>query len=180
MSSSCSNTSIEADARTFYNAAVRRVQAEKLIDTAPSEDWTLAALSSYNRVQVVGMGKAAMAMAGVLEDRHPGLVDDGIVVVPSGYPETLPSRLPSPSVIRVEEGGHPLPTQASERAGRRLLDQARSVEDGDLLLVLVSGGGTALTTLSADGLDLGDLKTVYQLLMKAGVPIHPANVVRKH
>ena len=173
-------SSIVSDAHALFDAAVRRVQADKLIDAGPTEDWAPDALSSYNRVQVAGMGKAAMAMAGVVEDRHSGLVDDGIVVVPNGYPDTLPARLPPPSTIQVREGGHPLPTQASERAGRRLLDQAQSVEEGDLLLVLVSGGGTALATLPADGVDLADLKTVYHLLMEAGVPIHPANVVRKH
>ncbi len=180
MTAASSRSGVVADARAIFDAAVKRVQADRLLDATERDTWASQALGAYEEVQVVGLGKAAMAMAGVIEARHADVISDGTVVVPEGYPNTLPERLPAPSIVGVMEGGHPLPTQGSVRAARRLLDQAKSAGEGDLILVLVSGGGTALSTLPADPLDLSDLKTTYHRLMGAGVPIHPANAVRKH
>jgi hydroxypyruvate reductase len=169
-----------ADARALFRAAIRRVQADRLIPDAMPADWAPRPLSDYEHIRVAGMGKAAMAMAGVLEARLPDRIADGTVVVPEGYPDTYPDRLPAPTTIRVMDGGHPLPTAASARAGRRLLETAEGVGKEDLLLVPVSGGGTALASLPVDALDVDDLKTTYHRLLTAGVPIQPANVVRKH
>ena len=180
MTASSDRPEILADAQAIFEAAVRRVQADRLLDASDPGEWAPRSLGAYDAVRVVGMGKAAMAMAGVLEDRHGDIVADGAVVVPEGYPASFPERLPAPSTVRVMEGGHPLPTQGSVRAARRLRDHAEAAGAGDLCLVLVSGGGTALSTLPVDPLDLADLKSTYHRLMAAGVPIHPANAVRKH
>jgi len=102
------------------------------------------------------------------------------VVVPEGYPDAYPDRLPHPRRTTVLTGGHPVPTSGSVRAARRLLEQADALGPDDCGLVLVSGGGTALTTLPAATLDLADLKATYHQLLRAGVPIRAANVVRKH
>ena len=168
------------DARHLFDAAVRRVQADRLLAATDLREGGDSPIDAYDEVRVAGMGKAAMAMAGVLEDRYGKHVSQGDVVVPAGAPETYPDRLPSPERIRVLEGGHPLPSEGSARAGRRLLEQARAVGEEDLLVVLVSGGGTALSSLPVDAVDLPDLKATYHRLLTAGVPIHPANVVRKH
>lgn len=170
---------LSTDAHALFAAAVRRVQADRLLSD-DSAVWVDQSLEAFGEVRVAGMGKAAMAMAGVMEDRHPGAVDDGVVVVPAGYVDAYPDRLPEPTTVRVMEGGHPLPTDESVRAGRCLLEQAEAVGEGDLLVALVSGGGTALSTLPVDGVDVADLKMVYHALMTAGVPIGPANAVRKH
>lgn len=169
-----------SDAQALYRAAVRQGQADRLLEATASDSWALRPLAEYNSVRIAGMGKAAMAMAGVVEAAWPGLIADGIVVVPEGYPETYPDRLPTPSTVRVMEGGHPLPSQGSVRAGRRLREQAQAVGDDELLLVLISGGGTALASLPVEGIDLPDLKTTYHRLLTQGVPIQPANTVRKH
>lgn len=169
-----------SDARTLYRAAVRRVQADRLMDAVAPADWSGRPFDAYDTVRVAGMGKAAMATAGVVEAQCPDRIEEGVVVVPEGAPATYPERLPAPSRIRVLEGGHPLPSEGSVRAGRRLLEQAEATADNDLLLVLVSGGGTALASLPVEHLDLPDLKTTYHRLMTAGVPIQPANTVRKH
>jgi len=168
------------DARALYDAAVRRVQADRLLDSVCSVSLAPGPLSGYDDVYVAGMGKAAQAMAGVVEDRHVDRVAGGVVVVPDGYPERLPDRLPRPSAISVHIGGHPLPDEGSVRAGRRLLQCARAVGEDDLLVVLVSGGGTALSSLPVETVDLADLRTTYHKLLTAGVPIGPANAVRKH
>lgn len=172
--------SLVHDAQAIFRAAIRRVQADQLIDEADPSEWTPQRWSTYEDVRVAGMGKAAMAMAGVLEDRYPEVVSSGLVVVPDGYPESYPERLPTPSTIEVVCGGHPLPSERSVEAGRRLLRLARETHEGELLLVVISGGGTALSTLPAESLSLPDLRSTYQTLLRAGVPIEPANAVRKH
>lgn len=180
MSELMSRTSIVSDARAIFSEAVRRVQADRLIEASHMSEWTARPLSAYDDVHIVGMGKAAMAMAGVVERQYSEQIEGGAVVVPERYPETYPERLPVPQRVTVLRGGHPLPSEGSVRAGRRLLEHARGLEKGDLLLALISGGGTALSALPVDSIDLADLKTTYHRLLTAGVPIHPANVVRKH
>ena len=168
------------DARELFEVAVRRVQADRLLQGVDLQGEGGRPHDTYDDIRVAGMGKAAMAMAGVLDDRWGEHVREGVVVVPEGAPDTYPERLPAPEQIQVIEGGHPLPSDGSVRAGRRLLEQARAAGPEDLLLVPVSGGGTALSSLPVDAVDLRDLRTTYHCLLTAGVPIVPANVVRKH
>jgi hydroxypyruvate reductase len=172
--------SLEEDVRAIFEAAVRRVQPDRLIAPIAPADALPRPLEAYGRVQVVGMGKAAMAMAGEVEECLGDAVGGGTVVVPEGYPETLPERLAPPARIDVCEGGHPVPTVRSERAARRLLRCAQDAGPDDGLLVLVSGGGTALTTLPAADLPLNAVQHVFRLLLRSGAAIHEVNVVRKH
>jgi glycerate 2-kinase len=76
--------------------------------------------------------------------------------------------------------GHPTPNAASEHAGRRALEIARSTEDGDLLLVLLSGGASALMAAPAAGLSIADKSATTSRLLEAGADIHAVNTVRKH
>lgn len=80
----------------------------------------------------------------------------------------------------VIEGGHPLPTVESERAGRRALDIADSVAEGESLLVLLSGGASALMAVPAEGLSLDDKRAATRQLLRAGADIGALNTVRKH
>ncbi len=173
-------STLEKDARAIFDASVRRVQADRLLDANATSEWAPRSLDEYDAVRMVGVGKAAMAMAGVAEPILNGQIEEGIAVVPAGYPARYPASLPSPETIEVVEGGHPLPTDASGRAGRRLLEHAQALGVGDLLLVAVSGGGTALSSRPVSSVDMVDLRTTYHCLLTAGVPIGPANVVRKH
>lgn len=168
------------DAKAIFRAAVRAVQAPTLLGHMEPGGWGERRLDAYDTVRMVGMGKAAMAMTGEVERRIEDQVADGVVVVPKGYPESFPVEFHEPSRIDVVEGGHPLPSEGSAQGARRILDFAEGSGGDDLLLVLVSGGGTALSTLPADGLELSDLKTTYRLLLESGMDIHAANAVRKH
>jgi hydroxypyruvate reductase len=172
-------------ARACYDAAVRRVQADRLLaNLAASREgeaaWTPRPLVDYERVVVGGMGKAALAMAGALEQRLDERIADGRVVVPAGYPAHLPATQAAPDRIAVDTAGHPLPDASSVDAGEALLQLASRCGNDDLLVVLVSGGGTALTTAPAGTLSLGALQATYQRLLDGGVPIQAANAVRKH
>ncbi|MCU0843097.1 MAG: glycerate kinase [Thiobacillaceae bacterium] len=126
------------------------------------------------RTVVVGAGKAAAAMAAAVEAHWP--VDaplEGLVITRHGH--GLPTRR-----IRVAEAGHPLPDAASEVAARELLALVRAAGPDDLVLALVSGGGSSLLTLPAEGLDLADVTAVSHALLRSGAPIADINRVRKH
>lgn len=82
--------------------------------------------------------------------------------------------------IRWVEAGHPVPDEAGEQAAREMLGAARAIKSVDLLLALISGGGSALLSLPAEGISLGDLRKVTQDLLRSGAPIQEINTVRKH
>ncbi|HET6569829.1 MAG TPA: DUF4147 domain-containing protein [Rhodothermales bacterium] len=169
-----------ADACTIFHEAVRSVQADRLLEDVLWQRSLRRAVEDYRRIVVVGMGKAAMAMAGVVERQIGRPVTDGLVVVPEGYTRTLPGFLPRPLRIEVVEGGHPLPTRASVRAARRILQAALQCGEDDLLLVLISGGGTALCADFVEGVSLDNARNTFRLLLEAGADIHAMNTVRKH
>lgn len=180
MSSQSSSSYLVPDAKAIFQAAVKRVQAPELISTSNLSTWAPESLSAYNSLRVVGMGKAALAMAGVVEQHLQDWDLTGCAVVPKGYPESYPDAFPTPSSIDVIEGGHPLPTEGSLRGARQILEHAEAVSTNELLLVLVSGGGTALSTLPAGDLQLDDLQTTYHQMLRGGINVHQMNVVRKH
>lgn len=175
-----SQSALVEDANAIFRAAVQSVQAPQLMQASDSSEWTPAPLDRYDTVRVVGMGKAALAMAGVVEQILDGRVQEGGVIVPEGYPTTYPDTLPVPTVVEVMEGGHPVPTEGSVQGGQRILEWAKASRDGELVLVLVSGGGTSLSTVPVEGVAVGDLKRTYHQLLTAGVDVRQMNVVRKH
>jgi len=168
------------DAQDIFGAAVEGVQAPQLIEESNPEAWAPQPLPEYEAIRVVGMGKAALAMAGVLERELGETIRDGCVVVPEGYPASVPDAVPRPQTVEVMVGGHPVPTTGSVRGARRIAAQAEAATDGELVLVLVSGGGTALSTHPVESLELADLKRTYHLLLRSGVDVHRMNAVRKH
>lgn len=124
------------------------------------------------RTVVVGAGKAAAAMARALEGTWPGPLD-GLVVTRYGH--GLPCER-----IEVVEASHPVPDAAGSHAARRILDLAEGVGPNDLLLCLISGGGSALLALPADGIELSDKQAVNKALLASGAAIGEMNCVRKH
>jgi glycerate 2-kinase len=126
------------------------------------------------RTVVVGAGKAAASMASAVESHWPaGKPLEGLVVTRYGH--GLPTKR-----IEVVEASHPVPDDAGEKAAARILDLAAGLSPDDLLLVLVSGGGSALLSLPADGISMADLKAVTRELLACGAPIEDINTVRKH
>jgi len=124
------------------------------------------------RTIVIGAGKAAAAMAQVVEERWRGAIS-GIVVTRYGH--GLPCRR-----IEVIEAGHPLPDDAGAGAARRILALASEARADDLVLCLLSGGGSALLAAPAPGLTLDDERDVTRALLARGATIAEFNCVRKH
>jgi hydroxypyruvate reductase len=124
------------------------------------------------RTIVVGAGKASGAMAKAVEDHWQGPLE-GLVVTRYGH------RLPT-SRIEVVEAAHPVPDAAGREAAGRILDMVRGLTPDDLVLCLISGGGSALLALPAEGVSLQDKQAVNKALLKSGATIGEMNSVRKH
>lgn len=126
------------------------------------------------RTLVVGAGKAAASMALAVERHWPaGAALEGLVI--TRYRHGLPTKR-----IRVVEAGHPVPDAAGETASREILEKVKGLAPDDLLLVLVSGGGSALLGLPAEGVGMDALKATTASLLRSGAPIQEINTVRKH
>ena len=123
------------------------------------------------RTIVVGAGKSAALMAAAVEAEWPDIT--GVVV--TRYEHSTPTRF-----IEVIESSHPVPDANSERGAIRLLEAVQGLTADDLVLVLMSGGASALIERPADGLTLDDLKAVNRALLASGAPIDEMNAVRKH
>ncbi|MGJ7507386.1 glycerate kinase type-2 family protein [Variovorax sp. GT1P44] len=131
------------------------------------------------RTLVLGAGKAGGSMAQALEALWPADASlSGVVVTRYGHipprPEGLPQR------IEVVEAAHPVPDAAGMNAAERILALTKGLTADDLVLCLISGGGSALLTLPADGLTLADKQRINTQLLESGAHIGEMNCVRKH
>ena len=124
------------------------------------------------RTIVVGAGKAAAAMAKAVEDHWQGPLS-GLVITRYGH--GVPCR-----TIEVVEAGHPVPDEAGRTAAERMLRAVQGLTEDDLVLALISGGGSSLFSLPAPGISLADKQTVTRALLTSGAPISDINCVRKH
>jgi glycerate 2-kinase len=123
-------------------------------------------------LRVLCAGKAAAALASTVAELYGPRIRSGLVV--GVAPSTLPDQFESIA------GSHPVPTEESERAGRRALALAASLVEGETLLVLLSGGASAMMAVPAEGITLDDKRLTTSRLLKAGADIHALNTVRKH
>jgi glycerate 2-kinase len=179
-------TATELDLR----AAARQLQQAALAAVDPAEavyqfvsrvgDQILVADRSYplrefDRVFLIGAGKAAMPMADAVSEVLRDRLNGGVVITKYHHADR-----PLPGHIRVHEAGHPVPDQNSVDATRDVAELLREVTPRDLILCVLSGGGSALMTLPAGGITLADLQATTQLLLRAGATIHEINALRKH
>jgi hydroxypyruvate reductase len=124
------------------------------------------------RTIVVGCGKAAASMAKAVEDHWQGELS-GLVV--TRYEHRVPTRR-----IEVVEAAHPVPDLAGREAAERILKMVKGLSADDLVLFLVSGGGSALLSMPAPGLTLADKQAINKALLRSGANITEMNCVRKH
>ena len=124
------------------------------------------------RLVVIGAGKASAAMARAVEDHWPGPLS-GLVVTRYGY--AVPCRR-----IEIVEAAHPVPDAAGEQAARRLLQVVEGLTADDLVLCLISGGGSSLLPLALPGLTLADKQALNRALLASGASIGEMNCVRRH
>jgi len=128
----------------------------------------------YRSVKVIAAGKGASAMASVLEACWPDEDFTGVIVCPYGYLDKVNGQL------ETLEAAHPVPDQNSINAAKKALGVATTVEPGDLLLVLLSGGASALLCAPSAGITLQEKQQITAGLLAAGAPIDELNQVRSH
>jgi len=156
-------------ARSVFDAGLAAADVAPLVRRALAD----VRLAPSGRVRVVGAGKASGAMAAAAEAALGDVIADGLVVVKDGY------RAPTHRITLVE-AGHPVPDARGEAAARRIRALAETCGADDLLLVLVSGGGSALTPAPVPPITLADKQAMTRLLLAAGANINQLNAVRKH
>ncbi|TIT07021.1 MAG: DUF4147 domain-containing protein, partial [Mesorhizobium sp.] len=157
------------DPKTFltsiFNAAVAAADPEKTIrNHLPAKP--------KGRTVVIGAGKGSAQMAAAFEKVWDGPID-GLVVTRYGYGASCER-------IEIIEAAHPVPDAAGLEASRRLLEKVRGLTSEDLVVALISGGGSALLPSPAPGLTLADEIAVNEALLASGAPIAAMNTIRKH
>jgi hydroxypyruvate reductase len=151
--------------RAMFDAAVAAAQPDLCVPTHLPDP-------PKGRTIVVGAGKASAAMAQELE-RHWPTPLQGLVVTRYGH--AVPCEH-----IEIVEAAHPVPDTAGRDAAQRILDLVSNLTADDLVITLISGGGSSLLTLPAPGLTLANKQAVNTALLKSGAPIDAMNCVRKH
>lgn len=133
-------------------------------------------LAGFRRVRLFGVGKAALAMAQGAYDVLGERVSDGLLIT-KHQAEGAGSL---PPAVAVHQGGHPVPSTASIESTKVLESMLRDGAAGDLVIFLISGGGSALMTLPVEGVSLDDLQQLTRLLLACGATINEMNTLRKH
>ena len=133
-------------------------------------------LAAIERIWVVGGGKAATAMVAALYELLGPRIAGGLAVTKYGHVDPQLDTGP----VEMVEAGHPLPDPMGVEGTRRLADLLRGATARDLVLTVLSGGGSALLILPAPGLTLADLQATTDLLLRSGATIIDLNAVRKH
>ena len=151
--------------RAMFNAAVAAAQPSQTIAQH------LPKLPK-GRTIVIGAGKASAAMAQAFERAWKKPVE-GLVVTRYGY--GVPTKH-----IEIVEAAHPVPDAAGRWTAQRIFKMVQGLTKDDLVIALISGGGSSLLALPADGITLDDKRAVNAALLKSGAPINEMNIVRKH
>ncbi|MFO7560736.1 MAG: glycerate kinase [Desulfobacterales bacterium] len=130
-------------------------------------------LSRFDRVYVIGAGKAAAPMATAIEEILEDKISGGIITVKYGH-------LSKSGRINVIEAGHPIPDQNGRDGAESILSLAEGAGKNDLVICLISGGGSALLPLPAEGITLKDKQDAIKVLLSCGASIDEVNSIRKH
>ena len=129
------------------------------------------------RCVVVGAGKASASMASALESyaksHWPEIDIEGVVLTRYGHNSPT-------SHLQIIEAGHPVPDQAGMDGAKEIYRLVSELNQGDVLIALISGGGSSLLTLPQPGISIEDMRMTTEALLRSGAPIEEMNVVRKH
>jgi glycerate 2-kinase len=169
---------LRQSARLIWEAALNAANPATCIrKSLEVKDNTLTAggrqIEIAGRLIVIGAGKPAAKMAQVVEEILGSHITAGLIVTKYGH--GLPLHR-----IQIVEAGHPIPDAAGMRAVRETRDMLRGLTKDDIVLVLISGGGSALWPAPAEGITLEEKQEMTHLLLRAGATIRELNAVRKH
>jgi hydroxypyruvate reductase len=175
-----SREKLRRDARAIFDAGLESADAHAAITRQVRCDGACLDvaghrynLSRYHHIYVAGAGKASARMAQAIEAIIGDGITNGLVIVKRGYGLATEK-------IEIVEAGHPLPDEAGLEASARLIALLEGAQADDLVLCLISGGGSALLVSPREGISLQDKRDVTERLLKSGAPIQEVNAVRKH
>ncbi|MCE1200388.1 MAG: glycerate kinase [Marinilabiliales bacterium] len=164
----------------ILKCGLESVQPERLIaeqfrlqDDHLLHDKANICLSDYKRIFLIGFGKASARMALAMEHLLGERIESGFIL--TKYNHSVPLKY-----CQVSEAGHPIPDSCGIEGCQKIVHIVKDLSYNDLLIVLISGGGSALLADPVDGLDLESMAKVTQLLVSCGATIHEINAVRKH
>ena len=167
-------------AREIFDAGLQAVDPKKAIFNQLSLKGSILNvgdrvydLDAFEHIYVVGAGKAGALMAQGIESLLGERISGGIVMVK--YDHVLPTKK-----IELRQAGHPVPDENGVEGTCRLLERVRRAKANDLIICLLSGGGSALLLKPAEGIALSEKQTVTGLLLRSGAAIHEMNTIRKH
>ncbi|PKN67361.1 MAG: glycerate kinase [Deltaproteobacteria bacterium HGW-Deltaproteobacteria-15] len=176
---------MRSDAGRLFDAAVKRVDPYEAVKRfvrfsggrlalhPDGSEQTPLSLESFEHVYVIGGGKASAPMAKALEEILGERISGGLIVVKYGFTEPL-------KFLEIIEAGHPLPDGKGVEGAGRILEILQGAGEKDLILSLISGGGSALLPLPAGGITLAEKQAVTRMLLDCGATIGEINAVRKH
>ena len=158
-----------------YNAVKRfvRVEGNSLILSVKDQTMVKLDLTKYDRISIVGGGKATAPMARAIEDLLGDRIHQGLINVKYGFTQPL-------TITKITEANHPLPDQNGVKGTRKILDFLQSSGEKDLIFSLISGGGSALLPQPAGKISLSEKQELTSSLLSCGASIDEINTVRKH
>lgn len=168
------------DAVDIFNQALKAAQPDAAIKRNCKFDGKTLSIGNrpyllhrYKNLFVLGAGKATASMAAAIEDMLDKKITGGIISVKYDHVADL-------KYINLIEAGHPIPDENGIRGSSAILNIAEKAEKDDLILCLISGGGSALMPFPYDGLTLKDKQDTIKMLLSCGATIHETNTIRKH
>ncbi len=171
---------LKQHALNIFQAGLNAVNSEyavkkhiKIVDGILQVDEREYKLSEFNHIDVIGFGKASALMAKAVEDSLGKQIRQGYIVVKYGHVTNL-------SKIKLHEAGHPIPDEAGVKGAVKIIDILSQASQNDLILCLISGGGSALLPAPVNSVTLEEKQAVTRLLLSCGATIHEMNAVRKH
>jgi glycerate 2-kinase len=162
---------MKKDALDIFRHAVGAVDPKTVVERALGE--MAGEIGPHKSVRVISLGKAAVPMAEAAQFALGDRIAGGVAVTKYGHGGRLKR-------IEVVESGHPIPDERGLFGAKKIVEAAAGMKSDDLVLVLISGGGSALAPLPAEGLELSDLVEINRLLVNSPADIHEINTVRKH
>ncbi len=158
-----------------YNAVKRfvRVEDNSLILSVKDQTMVKLDLMKYDRISIVGGGKATAPMARAIEDLLGDKIHQGLINVKYGFTQPL-------AITKITEANHPLPDQNGVKGTRKIIDFLQSAGEKDLIFSLISGGGSALLPQPAGKISLSEKQELTSSLLACGASIDEINTVRKH
>jgi glycerate 2-kinase len=156
-----------------YSAVLE--QLEKL-ERSTKNIFGRESFGDFDRIKLIGTGKAGLPMAEAAQSFFDGKLTTGIVIVKDGYT----NKAELPSGIRIFEASHPLPDQRGVKATHEIIDLIQDSHPNDLVICLISGGGSALMISPVPEVSLDEMQQLTDLLLASGATINEINTLRKH